>query len=80
MKIFVSYANQDKEHVGMIKRYLENIYEFEVFIAHDDISISATWIDVILFELASCDVFIPFLTEQALPRWGKASVFSKHLA
>jgi len=62
MKIFISYAHQDKERVGELKRYLY-VYNFNVFIAHDDISISADWIDIIISKLASCDIFIPYLTE-----------------
>lgn len=63
MKIFISYAHQDKENMGQLKRYLENFYNFDVFVAHDDILISAEWIDVILSELDSCEIFIPYLTE-----------------
>ena len=62
MKIFISYAHQDKEQVGEIKRPLEGHYGFDVFLAHEDISPSLEWLKVIISNLATCDVFIAFIT------------------
>jgi hypothetical protein len=63
MRIFVSYANHDKRQAGNLKRYLEEIYGFEVFLAHDDIAPTIEWEEAILGELRACDVMILFLTE-----------------
>ncbi|MCJ7508210.1 MAG: toll/interleukin-1 receptor domain-containing protein [candidate division Zixibacteria bacterium] len=52
----------DKKLAGEIKRGLED-YEFEVFLAHEDIEPTTEWADKILTELKNCDVFIPILTE-----------------
>jgi hypothetical protein len=62
MKIFISYASQDKDLVGELKRCLEDLCAVDVFVAHDDISVSAEWMDVILSNIDSCSVFIPFIT------------------
>lgn len=62
MKIFISYAHEDREDVGKIKKHLINNHGFDVFVAHDDIAVSAEWMRVIISELEACDVFIPFLT------------------
>jgi len=62
MKVFISYAHQDKELVGNIKRYLEGYYGFDVFLAHEDISPSLKWEEVIILNLDTCNIFIAFLT------------------
>ena len=62
MKIFVSYSALDKKIASQIKKLLKK-YGLNVFLAHDDIEPSEEWIERILIELKSCDVFIPLLTE-----------------
>lgn len=64
MKIFMSYAHEDRENVGEIKRLLINNHGFDVFVAHDDVAVSSEWMRVIISELEACDVFIPFLTRR----------------
>jgi hypothetical protein len=63
IKIFVSYSSQDKYLAGTLKRLLE-CYNFEVFLAHDDIQPTEEWQNRIIQELHDCHIFIPFLTEQ----------------
>jgi len=63
MKIFISYAHEDRVQVSEIKRYLDDEFGFDVFLAHEDIAPTHEWVDEILSELNVCDVFIAFLTE-----------------
>ena len=63
MKIFISYAHEDKVQVGRIKWELEIKYGFDVFLAHEDIAPTHEWVDEIISELRACDVFIAFLTK-----------------
>jgi hypothetical protein len=62
LRIFFSYSTDDKEIVGKIKLYLEEM-GFEVFLAHEDISPCEEWQDEIIKNLQRCDIFIPLLTD-----------------
>ena len=61
IRVFLSYSTSDKEIAGNIRWGLEEL-GVEAFLAHEDISPSAEWQDVILENLRSCDVFVPILT------------------
>jgi hypothetical protein len=61
LRIFISYAINDKVAAGALKDILESMY-LEVFLAHDDIQPTEEWRERILRELESCDVFLPLLT------------------
>ncbi len=62
MKTFISYSSKDKNLAGQIKHELEE-YGLDVFLAHEDITPSEEWVDVILAELKACDIFLPLLTK-----------------
>lgn len=62
MKVFVSYAHEDRVRVAEIKRQLEIEFGFDVFLAHEDIAPTHQWVEEILSELKTCNVFIAFLT------------------
>ena len=63
MKIFISYAHQDRELVGNIKSILQDEYGFDIFLAHDDIRPTEEWENVIISNLRACDVLVTLLTE-----------------
>lgn len=65
IRIFISYNTLDKDLAGKIKTLLSN-YGLEVFLAHEDISPSKEWEDVILQNLDSTDIFIPLITKKFL--------------
>ncbi|MGB8216338.1 MAG: toll/interleukin-1 receptor domain-containing protein [Candidatus Methanoperedens sp.] len=60
--IFFSYSIDDKEIVGMLKKYLE-FMGFEIFLAHEDLEPCVEWQEEIKKNLNRCDIFIPLLTE-----------------
>ena len=62
VRVFISYSTKDAELAGGIKRGLEQL-GMDVFIAHEDITPSAEWIETILENLKSTDVFMPVITE-----------------
>lgn len=63
MKIFISYAHQDRELVGNIKSILQDEYGFDVFLAHDDIRPTEEWEAVIISNLRTSNVLVGLLTE-----------------
>ena len=62
LRIFLSYADEDKFIVGELKRLLE-YRGFEVFVAHDDIKPTKIWEDEIIKNLKRCDLFIPIISD-----------------
>lgn len=60
-KIFLSYAIEDKELAGAIKRGLEP--DLIIFLAHDDIEPGNEWLDVLISNLKTSSVFIALRTE-----------------
>lgn len=58
---FLSYSHDDKNLAGSIKGDLET-YGLDVFVAHDDIVVTAKWENTILRKLRKCEVFIALLT------------------
>lgn len=63
LKIFISYANDDHELAGEIKRLLEDRYGVDVFLAHDDIRPSREWQEEIKEALNETNAFLALLTE-----------------
>lgn len=63
IRIFIGYKHEDRKLAGEFKRNLE-LFGFSVFLAHEDIEASKDWIEVILQELRSTDVFLPLLTSR----------------
>lgn len=61
LKIFFSYSSKDKKFAGLLREYLLK-YDFDCFMAHDDIEPLADWIEVIKKNLNSCDIFILIIT------------------
>jgi hypothetical protein len=61
VRIFLSYSTSDKKFVGELKNALELVGP-NVFLAHQDISPSLEWRNIILSNLKSCDVFVPIIT------------------
>jgi len=59
---FLSYSHADKQLAGLIKGSLD-YYDFDVFLAHEDLEPSVEWRDVILLKLKECAVFLPLLTK-----------------
>lgn len=57
LRIFISYADEDKDVVGRIKRGLEH-YGIDVFCAHDDIKPFSEWTEEIINELREADVIV----------------------
>lgn len=60
-KVFLSYAIEDKELAGAIRRGLEP--DLFVFLAHDDIIPGNEWLDVLISNLRTSSVFIALRTE-----------------
>jgi len=63
MKIFISYAHQDRELAGNIKSILQYEYGFDVFLAHDEIRPTEEWEAVIISNLRTSNVLVGLLTE-----------------
>lgn len=61
IRLFISYSTKDKILAGKIKTFLSS-FGIEVFLAHEDISPSLEWQDVILQNLDSTDIFLPLIT------------------
>ena len=62
IEVFISYSHKDRRLAHRVKEGLEEL-GFNVFLAHDDIRISAAWRREILKRLRSCEIFVPILTE-----------------
>ena len=60
--IFISYSSLDKVLAAQIKEILSEA-GFNVFLAHEDITPSSEWIEVIIDNLRLSDIFIPLITE-----------------
>ena len=62
LRVFLSYSSIDKKLAGEIKQHLES-FNFEVFLAHEDIEPAIPWQEEIIRNLITCDVFIPIISE-----------------
>lgn len=65
MKIFISYANEDKKEAGTLHSLL-SLLGFQCFLAHEDIKKGELWRAAIVKELKAADVFVVLLSEYAL--------------
>lgn len=63
MRTFISYHASIKRTAGKIKKYLDR-YDFNCFLAHEDIIPQATWPSEIQNGLEECDLFLPLITEK----------------
>src|SRR3989344_412074 len=61
VEIFISYSTKDKDIAGEVKRAITDA-GMTAFLAHEDIRPSAEWVQVILDNLGSCDIFVPLFT------------------
>jgi hypothetical protein len=61
-KLFISHYHKEKELAGRIKGRLENRFNIDVFVAHDDINPTEEWQETILRELETSNVFIMLLS------------------
>lgn len=61
-KMFLSHKSEYKEDVKEIKTRLLD-YGVHCFIAHEDITISTQWRDMIIDGLKSCDGFLAYITD-----------------
>jgi hypothetical protein len=59
-KIFLSYAIEDNELAGKIKLGLES--DFNIFLAHEDITPGAEWLDMIISNLHTSAIFLALRT------------------
>jgi hypothetical protein len=62
MLIFLSYSHKSKRLAHELKEGLE-AFDFDVFLAHEDIKPSKPWRREIRQNLRNCQVFIPLLTK-----------------
>ncbi len=62
IRVFLSYSHKSKKLAHELKEGLES-FEFSAFLAHEDISPSASWRKEIRKSLRDCRVFIPILTK-----------------
>jgi hypothetical protein len=62
IRVFLSYSHRNQTVAGRMKQPLEE-YGIKVFLADQDIHLSADWLDTLSKELDRCDVFIPILTQ-----------------
>jgi len=64
LKVFLSYANEDKEIAAGIKRFLE-YFGATAFLAHEDIEFGEEWEREIFSALGSSHVLVAVLTSRA---------------
>ena len=62
LRVFLSYSSIDKKLAGEIKQNLES-FNFEVFLAHEDIEPAIEWQEEIIRNLRTCDIFIPIVSK-----------------
>lgn len=62
MNTFISYTSDIRITAGRIKTYLDK-YEFNCFLAHEDIPPQTEWPAEIVKALKKCDLFLPLLTQ-----------------
>ena len=61
METFISYSTGIKITAGKIKAYMDN-YDFNCFLAHEDIPPQTVWPAEIIKALEKCNLFLPLLT------------------
>lgn len=58
LRLFFSHVHEDRVFVGKVKRLMADRFGTDVFVAHDDISPSKRWREVIKAGLNSCDALL----------------------
>ena len=61
IRVFLSYSTRDRNVAQSIKDQLTS-FQFDVFLAHQDLRPSVDWQNTILLNVKTCDVFVPLLT------------------
>lgn len=64
ISVFISYSNEEKEIAGLMKLLLEKYCGYEVFLAHDDMTVSADFQEEIMRKIFEADYFIPLISEK----------------
>ena len=62
LNAFISYSSKDKEIAGIVKDALSNL-GINSFLAHEDITPSQEWQEVIVNQIKTCNIFVPIITE-----------------
>lgn len=58
LKVFLSFASEDKQTAGHYKKHLEKYYGFQVFVAHEDNVPSCDWDPEIKNNISSANIFM----------------------
>lgn len=69
MLLFISYSYKDKKLAGELKEALGEEYGFQVFLAHETISVSTKWEKEIMRNLRNCDALVALLTKSFRVFW-----------
>lgn len=64
IKVFISYSSKDSILAGKINDCFEKCVGFEVFLAHDDLTVSNNWPKEILKHLTEADFVVPLLSRK----------------
>lgn len=70
LKVFLSYASENKRLAGKYKRHLEKYYGFQVFVSHDDNTPSVNWGPEIKNNISKADIFAVLIS-----KYSKKSIF-----
>lgn len=62
VRIFISYSSKEKKLAGAFAKFLAE-FNFDVFLAHNDIEPSKEWEEEIVEQLKNSHVFVPIITE-----------------
>lgn len=64
-RIFISHSNKDVRYATFIKKYLQDNFNIDSFVAHEDIEPSKEWVEDILKALISndCSIFIAIISQ-----------------
>ncbi len=62
IRAFLSYSTDDKVLAGKIKYTLEAFWNFDIFLAHEDLDPSVEWESEILRNLHNCELFMPLIS------------------
>ena len=65
LKVFLSFASEDKVTAGQYKVHLEKYYGFQVFVAHEDNVPSCDWDPEIEENISSSDIFTVLISEKS---------------
>lgn len=63
LKVFISFSAEDRSHADRVKKFLEENFDIECFMAPDDVKASEEWSDTIMTQIRDSDIFIPLLSQ-----------------